>query len=46
MIKKIPYTLKIIFPILGWTGLCGFFAYELIDTTAKLNTPGASYFFL
>jgi hypothetical protein len=46
MIKKIPYTLKIILPIVGWVGLCSFFAYVLIVTTAKLDAPGVHGFFL
>ncbi|MFA5086940.1 MAG: hypothetical protein WC470_01405 [Candidatus Paceibacterota bacterium] len=45
MIKKIPYTLKIILPVAGWVGLCGFFAMVLINTTARMDALNAREFF-
>lgn len=43
---KIPHTLKIILPVIGWVGLCSFFAGVLIITTAQFDTPNALLFFL
>jgi len=45
MLIKIPHTLKIILPIIGWVGLCSFFAGVLIITTAQFDTPNALPFF-
>lgn len=45
MLKKIPYTLKIIIPIVGWVGLCSLFAFVLIISTAKLEALGVREFF-
>lgn len=42
---KIPYTLKIILPIVGWVALCVFFAFVLITTTAKLDVGSSRQFF-
>jgi hypothetical protein len=41
---KIPYTLKIVLPIIGWVALCVFFAFVLINTTAKLEPEGSRQF--
>lgn len=46
MPRKIPYTLKIVLPVIGWTCLCGFFSFVLIVSTAKLSWPSAYFFFL
>ena len=34
---KIPYTFKIVFPVMGWGLLCSFFSYTLILTVAKIE---------
>ena len=38
---KISYTLKILFPIIGWALLCGLFAYVLILSIAHFDYPAA-----
>ncbi|MFA5086029.1 MAG: hypothetical protein WC468_00305 [Candidatus Paceibacterota bacterium] len=38
---KISYTLKILFPIIGWALLCGLFAYVLILSIARFDYPAA-----
>jgi len=38
---KISYTLKILFPIIGWALLCGIFAYVLILSIARFEYPAA-----
>jgi hypothetical protein len=39
---KIPYTLNLLFPIIGWSLLCAAFAYVLIITIADFREPLAS----
>jgi methyl-accepting chemotaxis protein len=34
---KIPYTFKIVLPVIGWGFLCSFFAYTLILTVVNIN---------
>jgi len=34
---KIPYTFKIIFPVMGWGALCAFFSYTLVLTVTNIN---------
>ena len=44
---KIPYTLKIILPVIGWGFLCSFFSYTLILTAGNLgNTPAWNFFLI
>ena len=43
---KVPYTLSVLFPIIGWSVLCSAFAYILIITIAKFNDPMASRAFV
>jgi hypothetical protein len=38
---KVPYTLKLLFPIIGWSILCGAFAYVLILAIARFDYPVA-----
>jgi len=41
---KIPYTLKIILPVIGWGLLCSFFSYTLILTAGNLSDPALRFF--
>ncbi|HPD19653.1 MAG TPA: hypothetical protein PLV95_00210 [Candidatus Pacearchaeota archaeon] len=41
---KIPYTLKIILPVIGWGLLCSFFSYALIFTAGSLSGPAQRFF--
>jgi hypothetical protein len=43
---KVPYTLSVLFPIIGWSVLCSGFAYILIITIAKFSDPMASRAFM
>jgi len=43
---KVPYTLNLLFPIIGWSVLCSGFAYILIITIAKFKDPMAAHAFL
>lgn len=43
---KVPYTLNLLFPIIGWSVLCSGFAYILIITIASFNNPMAEHAFL
>jgi hypothetical protein len=43
---KIPYTLKLLAPIIGWGLLCGAFSYVLILTVAPFNQEGAKQAFI
>ena len=38
---KIPYTLNLLFPIVGWGVLCAAFAYFFVLTIADFSAPGA-----
>lgn len=38
---KTSYTLKLLFPIIGWALLCGVFAYVLILSIARFEYPAA-----
>lgn len=38
---KIPYTLNLLFPIVGWGILCAAFVYFFVLTIAGFSTPGA-----
>jgi hypothetical protein len=38
---KVPYTLNLLFPIIGWSLLCGAFAYVLILAIAHFDDPAA-----
>lgn len=38
---KVPYTLNLLFPIIGWSLLCGTFAYVLILAIARFDDPAA-----
>ncbi len=43
---KVPYTLNLLFPIIGWAVLCSAFAYILIIAIADFNEPMAKQAFL
>lgn len=43
---KIPYTLNLLFPIIGWSLLCGTFAYALVSAIANFNEPSARHAFV
>ena len=43
---KIPYTLNLLFPIIGWSLLCGAFAYVLVLAIARFNEPLARHAFV
>ena len=43
---KVPYTLSLLFPIVGWSILCSIFAYFLIITIANFEDPAAERAFL
>lgn len=43
---KVPYTLNLLFPIIGWSILCSAFAYVLIITIAKFKDPLAEHAFI
>ncbi len=34
---KIPYTFKIVLPVIGWGALCAFFSYTLVLTVTNIN---------
>lgn len=36
---KVPYTLNLLFPVIGWSVLCSCFAYILIITIANFKQP-------
>jgi len=42
---KVPYTLNLLFPIIGWSLLCGTFAYVLILAIARFEDPASRYAF-
>jgi len=42
---KVPYTLNLLFPIIGWSLLCGTFAYVLILAIARFEDPASKYAF-
>jgi len=42
---KVPYTLNLLFPIIGWSLLCGTFAYVLILAIARFDDPAARHSF-
>jgi hypothetical protein len=43
---KVPYTLKLLFPIIGWSLLCSAFAYILIITIANFKDPLTEHAFV
>lgn len=43
---KVPYTLNLLFPIIGWSVLCSAFAYILIITIDHFKSPLASRAFV
>lgn len=43
---KVPYTLNLLFPIIGWSLLCSAFAYILIITIANFKEPLAQQAFI
>jgi len=43
---KVPYTLNLLFPIIGWSVLCSAFAYILIITIANFKEPLAEHAFV
>lgn len=40
---KIPYTFKIVLPVIGWGFLCGFFSYTLVMTVVDLKGQAWQY---
>ncbi|MFA5072050.1 MAG: hypothetical protein WC511_06920, partial [Candidatus Pacearchaeota archaeon] len=43
---KVPYTLNLLFPIIGWSILCSIFSYILIIVIANFEEPSAERAFL
>ncbi len=43
---RVPYTFKLLIPILGWAILCSAFAYVLIITIVNFKSPAAERSFL